>query len=628
MRIRRRGTRLLVVLMLMILPASLGAAPAWAASPVNGSGSTFAYVAIQQWMSDVARLQGLSVNFAPKGSTQGRQEFASRQADFASSDVSYNFPGGLGVEQDPPFKFTYMPLVAGGTAIMVNLKDNAGRPITDLQLSGGLLVKLFTQNMFSCANKGSEKEIFWDDQAIKDDNPGLEARLPHVRVRPVVRAGGSGTTAVFTDYLNQMDPGRWKAYMQGVGGNPNGCSTEKSSKCTDQVCGPTDVWPNRPDTDLVDGSDRVAIQVKNGNASWGWIGYAEYAYAIQLNVPVAKIKNAAGQYTLPTACNQAIALTAAERNGDGTYKLDNVHTHPHPSAYAISSYNYIIVPTEGFDAGKGETLAKFVLYSITDGQKNVDQIGYSPLPSNLIKQGFDVLGQVPGHPAVPGNPDTWGKFYENLQLPDGKKCGQVGEQTANDPPPAQNDNSGNNNQNNNNNQQNNDDNKKDDKGAGSPSPTPSASATTKAPGPKPSKTPKATTGPKASTGPKATTGPTADTGPQATAGPSASGSATPGETTSGGGDPGTTTPGATGGDATVAVDQNGQPMPETPGSTGNGLIDPTLAAGAAREIDTVASSIGTPWTLFGLAVTMLAIVFAPMILAGVRRLVRVGRPGE
>ncbi|GII37750.1 substrate-binding domain-containing protein [Planotetraspora phitsanulokensis] len=594
MRIVRRTAHVIVALLLVIL-APVSASPAWAATTVNGSGSTFAYVAIQQWMSDVARLKGLSVNFAPKGSTQGRQEFASRLVDFASSDVSYNFPGGLGVEQDPSFKFTYMPLVAGGTSIMFNVRDNAGRPIRDIQLSGQLLVRLFTQNMFSCADT-SQPVMYWDDPAVKAENPSLANRLPHVRVRPVARTGGSGTTAVFTDYLNQMDPDRWKAYMEGVAGNPNGCSTEKSVKCTDRACGPTDVWPQRPDIDLVDGSDRVAIQVANGNASWGWIGYAEYAYALQIDVPVARIKNSNGSYTLPTACNQAIALTAAQRNPDGTYKLDKVHTHPDPNAYPISSYNYVIVPTDGFDRAKGETLSQFVLYSITDGQKSVDEIGYSPLPGNLIQQGFDVLDQVPGHPTIPSSPDTWGQYYKDLTLPNGKKCADSGESSIKDPPPSNGGGGGG--------------------GGGGNGGGGGGNGG----------------GGNGGGGGGNGGGGNGGGGGGNGGGGNGNGGNTPnhngGDPSNGPTTPGSTTPGTTIGPDGVpmTVDENGQPIPVT---GGNGSIDPNLAAGAAKELDTVASSAGPPWGLFGLALAVLAIVFAPLILGGLRRLIRMGgRPTE
>src|SRR5262249_47175697 len=152
--------------------------------------------------------------------------------------------------------------------------------------------------------------------------------------------GGSGTTSVFTAYLYKQDPGRWQGYMRGSGGQ-----SPQAEDCTSKICGPTDVWPTpRADEDVKDGSDGVANQIQRYTNT---LGDDEYAYALQRGIPVARVRNQAGNYVLPTACNQAIALTRADRNPDGTYNLDRVYTHPHPSAYPVSSYNYMIVPAGG-----------------------------------------------------------------------------------------------------------------------------------------------------------------------------------------------------------------------------------------------------------------------------------------
>ncbi|TMR06743.1 hypothetical protein ETD83_03500 [Actinomadura soli] len=388
-----------------LAPPSTAAAAALPA--VNGAGSTFAQIAIQQWTADVSRQFGLRVNYQGNGSTAGRAYFAQKQVDFASSDVSFGFPAGLGNEPRPNFPYTYLPLVAGGTAILANVRDSAGRPITDLQMSGPLATWVFTQ-----PHHGA---VHWDDARIAAENPHLRGRLPHTVIRPVVRKGGSGTTSVFTEYLYSQDAGRWRGYMQ---------LAPQADDCTGRICSATDEWPTtRNNLDYKEGSDGVANHVQRYA---GTVGYAEYAYALQRGIPVVRIRNAAGNYVLPEACHQAIALTRADRNGDGTYNLQRVYRHPHPRAYPVSSYNYVIVPTSGSDPQKGEAMARFILYSITDGQRKAAALGYSPLPTNLISQGFSALGQVPGRPSIPGNPATWGQFYESLKLPDGTTCGESG----------------------------------------------------------------------------------------------------------------------------------------------------------------------------------------------------------
>lgn len=396
-RAARHRPALALTVALGLLASSGGAAGA--VPTVEGSGSTFAEVAINQWRSDVARSMGLSVNYSGTGSTAGRAQFAAGVRDFASSDVSYRFsdPG----EPIPTFGFTYLPLVAGGTAIMYRLHDGAGRRITDLRLSPRTLGRVITWDI-----------KHWDDPAVLAENPHLQGRIPHTEVRPVVRADGSGTTAVFTNYLVTVAPDSWNKLVA------EARRVENDDRC--QPSKPCDRWPRAgAAARAVQGSDQVAGAIaSNVPSSEGTIGYAETAFALQRGLPIVRLQNAAGRFTLPTARAVAIALTQAGRNPDGTYNLSGVFGFGHPESYAISSYNYLVVPStgSGFDPAKGDVLGRWMLYSITEGQRKADQLGYSPLPSNLIQQGFDVLRTVPGAPTPPDDPSPWGRFYESLNV--------------------------------------------------------------------------------------------------------------------------------------------------------------------------------------------------------------------
>jgi len=336
---------------------------------VTGAGSTFAQIAIDQWRRDVNRTQGLQITYSGQGSSQGRRQFIANTVDFASSDISFEV-----TELPVPRGFSYMPLVAGGTALMYNLKDTAGRQITSLQLSGPTIAKIFSGQIRN-----------WDAQEIKDDNPGLANRLPGEGIKTVVRSGGSGTSAVFTGYMAKIAPDVWASFASQWG------ITEPY----------TSNFPDVPGFIKQSGSDGIANFVANPNAGRGSIGYAEAGYAKQRGLPMAYVKNASGNWTLPTARNVAIALTQAKRNPDGTQNLDGVYFHNHPETYALSSYNYLIVPTDNLEPSKGETLGRFVVYCITEGQSKAAQLGYSPLPPNLVQQGLDVVKSIPGAPAPP-----------------------------------------------------------------------------------------------------------------------------------------------------------------------------------------------------------------------------------
>jgi hypothetical protein len=66
----------------------------------------------------------------------------------------------------------------------------------------------------------------------------------------------------------------------------------------------------------------------------------------------------------------------------------------------------MILPTDthyglGLSTGKGTTLAAFGQYALCQGQNQVDALGYSALPINLVQAGFDQLKKIPGSDKVP-----------------------------------------------------------------------------------------------------------------------------------------------------------------------------------------------------------------------------------
>jgi phosphate ABC transporter phosphate-binding protein len=354
--------------------------PARADEPIHGEGSTWSYPAIQQWQADLAN-QGETVNYDSVGSTAGRVAFYNGTADFAVSEIP--FQGNYCTPSVPPVcdneqqlvanshrTYAYMPIVAGGTSIGYNLQIN-GQQFRGLKLSSQSLAGIFL---------GTIK--FWDDPAIRADNPGVS--MPHVAVHPVGRSDGSGTSYQFTAYLNALQPSATAAF----------CASQRLPA----NCLPTSQYPPASFITLQNGSDGVANYV-TASYSNGAIGYAEYAYWTERGAPVASIKNASGQYTQPTAVNVAVALTKAFINTDNTQNLSQVYVNPDARTYPISSYSYMIVPTNDqapMDTGKGATLSKFILYFLCQGQQEAQPLGYSPLPPNLVQIGYNVNNLIPG----------------------------------------------------------------------------------------------------------------------------------------------------------------------------------------------------------------------------------------
>ncbi len=351
-------------------PASAAGA---AHGPIEGSGSSWSANAVSQWIADV-NSQGLQVVFTASGSAQGRKDYAFGNVDFAVSDIAYQGTDPLTHETDASNRpYVYLPIVAGGTSFPYQIRV-AGKLVKNLRLSGQTIAKIFTNAITN-----------WNDPQITADNNGRQ--LPSIPIIPVVHSEGSGSTAQFTAYMAAEDASIWGPYNGG-----HDVMTEyyprKGSRMVSQ-----------------NGSDGVMNFVTSSAAN-GAIGFDEYSYALNASYPVAKLENSAGYFTLPTQYNVAKTLTQAQLDNNPnspTYLIENlsqVYTYNDPRTYPMSSYSYMILPTGVAPADrrmstlKRQTLVDFMYYAICTGQRQMGPIGYSPLPVNLVQDGFAQLAKL------------------------------------------------------------------------------------------------------------------------------------------------------------------------------------------------------------------------------------------
>lgn len=377
---RRHSIRRLIALSVVavgLLGGPLPHASAEEYTAINGEGSSWAFNAIDAMARAVAQF-GMTVNYNPSGSSSGRQNWLNGTVDFAASDIPFQFrpEDGSAPENPKPDSYAYIPVVAGGTSFMYNLKIN-GQKVTNLRLSGDTLAKIFTGVITK-----------WDDGAIKADNPGLN--LPSRNVVPVVRSDGSGSSAQFTRWMIHQHKGIWDAYCEKSGRAP--------------ACGFTSFYPTISGMIAQSQDSGVASYVASSFAE-GTIGYVNYSYAIQQDFPVAKILNAAGYYTEPTPENVAVSLLKARINTDKssedylTQVLNDVYTDPDKRNYQLSSYSYLILRTQTtskFSEDKGKTLGAFAYYAMCQAQQQSASLGYSPLPINLVTASLEQIRLIPG----------------------------------------------------------------------------------------------------------------------------------------------------------------------------------------------------------------------------------------
>jgi phosphate transport system substrate-binding protein len=373
---RAAATLLLSAVALSLVVAGAPQPAAAAPAKINGSGSTYVALAMQQWVAD-AQTRGLDVNYLPTGSPDGLTSFAGSLTDFAGTEAEFSALGA-----PPNRSFQYIPSVAGAVAVMYNVVDKAGRKVDYLRLSMRTVARIFMGDIAR-----------WCDPAITADNLGLE--LPCEPITVVYRSGQSGTTALFYDFVASVAPdvfGRWAA--------ANRLPTDVRIIQLDGTPG------FAPKTLALNGSDQMAQYTASDQGRWA-IAYDEFGYAKVYNAMTARVQNAAGEWVLPYAENIAAALESASLRPDLSQELSGVYASTNPLAYPISAYSYIVTqcapdgarPTcrgPYSNSGVAETLARWLRYIACDGQTNMARIGYSPLPTNLSQEVANSIARMTG----------------------------------------------------------------------------------------------------------------------------------------------------------------------------------------------------------------------------------------
>jgi phosphate transport system substrate-binding protein len=383
-------------LLALLAPSTIASA-----SPsLNATGSSFAGIAMQQWVGQSATLFGLNINWQVSSSVIGLNNFAQNQLDFAASDIPYSSGQASSTPTQP---YQYMPDVAGALAFMYNLTGNNGQQITSLVLDAQVIEQIFTGQITT-----------WNSPTIAQLNPQLQGDLPTTTILPVYREDASGENYLLSDYLLYMNGSSFTQYQQAMQSAYPG---EPSATWPTPVSGETippgyPGWTNGNPVGQ-NGSDNAADYVSAASSNGG-ITYVETAYAIEHNEPVASIINQSGNAVQPTSENDATALEKAILYSDLTQNLTGVYTNPLPNAYPVSSYSYLVTPcsptlaaaqktkcsgppgTSTFPDPKGQALGQFVAFLACAGQQKMALLGYSPLPPNLVQEDFDAIGRLNG----------------------------------------------------------------------------------------------------------------------------------------------------------------------------------------------------------------------------------------
>ncbi len=300
---------------------------------INGAGATFPYPIYAKWANRYYEIAGVRINYQSIGSGGGVQQIKAGTVDFGASDAP------LTAEELDHSGLLQFPMVMGGVVPVVNIK---GVKPGDLRLSPETLAGIYLGKITK-----------WSDPAIKSDNPGLS--LPDKSITVVHRADGSGTTWIFTNYLDKIS-NEWHAKV-GFGKAVN--------------------WPVGIGGK---GNEGVSAYVQRVD---GAIGYVEYAYALQNRMTHAKLKNKSGNYVDPSAASfQAAAAGADWENAPGYYVV--LTDQPGRDSWPITGASYIIIHKKQKNAARAKAMISFFDWSYRHGGEMAKALNYVPMPQNVI----------------------------------------------------------------------------------------------------------------------------------------------------------------------------------------------------------------------------------------------------
>lgn len=314
--------------------AVMAASASVMAADITGAGATFPAAVYSKWAEAYNAATGNKVNYQAIGSSGGVKQIKAKTVDFGGTDAPVKE-----AELDAA-GLTQVPTVMGGVTITFNLP---GIKSGQIKLDGHTAAEIF---------RGAITK--WNDPAIAKLNPGV--KLPDTPVTVVNRSDGSGTTYVFTNYLAKQSV----AFMRDVG------------------AGNTVNWPNN----AVGGKGNAGVAA-NVMKIAGAVGYVDITDAMKNNMVFAALKNKAGNYIVPN--QDAIADAAAGANFKVRGMAPDLLDQAHKNAWPITSATYILAYEKGSDAAKQKGVVDFFTWSLNNGQKMAEDLGFVPLPASVVK---------------------------------------------------------------------------------------------------------------------------------------------------------------------------------------------------------------------------------------------------
>ncbi|MGO9264267.1 MAG: phosphate ABC transporter substrate-binding protein PstS [Candidatus Binataceae bacterium] len=328
---------------LVSFTSSLNAADSGESVTLQGTGATFPAPLYERWFAEFNKLHpNVQINYQALGSGAGIKQFQQNLVNFGASDAAMTDAEMAAVKDG----VVLLPMTAGSIVLAYNLPDAPAEVKLSREAYVGMFLGKITQ---------------WDDPIIAKANP--DAKLPATKITIVTRSDGSGTTFAFTTHLTGISDA-WKA----------GPGAGKAVNFPVGVAGK--------------GNPGVTALIKQ---TPGAIGYVEYGYAKQTGMPMATLENKAGKFIQPTLASGQAALASM------TLPPNLRAWIPDPAgdgSYPIVTYTWLLCYKKYQDPQIGNTLKSLVQFGLDQGQGFSEELGYIPLPANVIADDKKALDQI------------------------------------------------------------------------------------------------------------------------------------------------------------------------------------------------------------------------------------------
>jgi phosphate transport system substrate-binding protein len=316
---------------------------------INGAGATFPYPMYSKWFDEYHKKNAnIQINYQSIGSGGGIKQVTEGTVDFGASDGPMNDEQLKTYQDKHGFAILHFPTVLGADVPSYNIAGVTGELNFTPEAISGIFLGKITK---------------WNDPAIAVANKGV--KLPGDDIVVVHRSDGSGTTYIWTDYLSKVSD-EWKNKV-GKGTSVN--------------------WPVGLGGK---GNEGVAGLVKQTPNSFGYI---ELIYAIQNKMPYGRVKNSSGAFVKADLAGVTAAASGAVKDMPDDFRV-SITNAPGKTAYPISSFTWLLIPSKFSDASKRDAIRGFVSWMLADGQNYAEALSYAKLPKEVVAKEKKALANV------------------------------------------------------------------------------------------------------------------------------------------------------------------------------------------------------------------------------------------